>query len=137
MTLVFTPTSLTRFYLSGDYATNAPVDLSATQFASVPAGLLAWLGTQIKTGESISQIVIDDGGQVGATFTSSTVTNPDGTTSTVETPATFRQVLNASVTVIAPAGQNGQRTFSVSSESLASDLRDELLSAWGYVASLA
>lgn len=136
MTLIFTPTSLTRFYLSGDYQTNAPLDLSATQFASVPLGLLSWLGTQTKAGESVSQVVIDDGGQIGATFTSSTVTNPDGTTSTIVNPVTFRQLLHAAVTVMAPARQSGQRTFSVSSEALPADLRDGLLAAWDYVASL-
>jgi hypothetical protein len=78
---------------------------------------------QLEAGETVSQVVLESGGSVAATFSEST--DEEGVTSIV--PATFRQLLHAAVSVSAV---EGQRTFSISSESLPADLRDGLLSAW-------
>lgn len=109
MTLIFTPTSITRFGTRGSYAFTEAVDLLTTPFAELPATLIAWLTGQLAEGESVSQVVLEQGGAV---------TLEDETT---------RQTINAAVSVTAP---QGQRTFSVNSESLPSDLRDGLLAAW-------
>lgn len=109
MTLIFTPSSITRFGTRGGYAFTEAVDLTETPFAELPATLIAWLTGQLAEGESVSQVVLEQGGAV---------TLEDETT---------RQTINAAVSVTAA---QGQRTFSISSESLPSDLRDGLLAAW-------
>ena len=124
MTLIFTPTSLTRFYNSGAYNATASVDLSSTPFASVPSTLLAWLGTQLLEGESLEQVILESFGQV-----------PSQVAADVENaiPVTFRYLLSAAVSVSAP---QGSRTFTLSSEALPPELRDELLAAWRFMDSL-
>jgi len=109
MTLIFTPTSITRFGLRSGYAFTEAVDLTETPFSELPATLIAWLTGQLAEGESVSQVVLEQGGAVAI---------DDETT---------RQTINAAVSVTAP---QGQRTFSISSESLPSDLCDGLLAAW-------
>jgi len=109
MTLIFTPTSITRFGLRSGYAFTESVDLTETPFADLPATLITWLTTQLAEGESVSQVVLEQGGAV---------TLDDETT---------RQTISAAVSVTAA---QGQRTFSISSESLPSDLRDGLFDAW-------
>lgn len=139
MNLTFFPNGIVRNSLNGIYAVSSPVDLSSTQFASVPGTLLTWLGTKLNPGETILNVFLTDGGQAAVTFkqTSMTISNADGSISveSVETPATFRKILEAAVTVAAPSG-NGQRSLSLSSEELPPDLQSELLAAWASVAAL-
>lgn len=122
MTLIFTPSSLTKFGTSGAYSFSQDIPLVG-DLSTVAASLLAWLTSQLAEGESVSQIVLESGGEVPATFTESA--DEEGITSIV--PATFRATLNAAVSVTAPLGQ---RTFAISSESLPDELRDGLLAAW-------
>ena len=134
MTLIFTPSSLTRYGVRAAYNFNELVDLSVTPFVDVPDGLLTWLQTQINDGESIVQIVLEVVGRVGVTFEKQTqfVSDSDGAFSSIEVqvPVTFRDLLSAAVSVSAP---QGSRTFTLSSESLPSELRDGLISAWEYI----
>jgi len=117
MTLIFTPSTLTRFFNSGGYAKNELVDLSSTPFQDVPVGLLNWLQAQINEGESVAQIVLEDGGKIEITS------------------ELIRQVINAGVSIVAPDG-NGQRSISISSETLPPELRDGLLATWSFIDSL-
>ena len=122
MTLIFTPSSLTKFGQNGAYSYSQNIPLVG-DLASVSATLLAWLKEQLVEGESVSQIVLESGGSVAATFTEST--DEEGNVSII--PVTFRNLLNAAVSVTA---EQGERTFSLSSESLPADLRDSLLTTW-------
>ena len=137
MTLLFTPSHLIRYYQNGAYNATAPVDLSDTPFASVPSTLIAWLGSQLSADEIVSQVVLEHESQVGVTFESQdqTITSINGTTSvvSVQVPTSFRSVLSAAVSVTSPLGQ---RTFSLSSENLPSNIQDGLLSAWEYLLAL-
>jgi hypothetical protein len=108
MTLIFTPSSLTKFGTNGAYSYSQDIPLTG-DLASVSASLLTWLSLQLEAGETVSQVVLESSGSI-----------------TLE-DETSRPSLNAAVSVTAPLGQ---RTFSISSESLPSDLRDGLLSAW-------
>ena len=122
MTLIFTPSSLTKFGKNGLYNFSQDIALVG-DLASVTGSLLTWLTSQLAEGESVNQVVLESGGSVPATFSEST----DKEGNAIRIPVTFRAVLNAAVSVTAP---EGQRTFSISSESLPSDLRDGLLAAW-------
>jgi hypothetical protein len=122
MTLIFTPSSLTKFGKTGAYSFSQEIPLVG-DLASVSTTLLTWLNEQLESGEAVSQIVLESGGAVPATFTEST--DEEGNTSIV--PTSFRNTLNAAVSVTAT---EGERTFSISSESLPADLRDSLLSTW-------
>lgn len=122
MTLIFTPSSLTKFGTTGAYSFSQDIPLVG-DLATVSASLLTWLSAQLEEGETVSQVVLESGGSVAATFSEST--DEEGVTSII--PATFRNLLNAAVSVSAPLGQ---RTLSLSSESLPSDLREGLLAAW-------
>lgn len=108
MTLIFTPTSLTKFGTNRAYSVSQDIPL-AGDLATVSTSLLTWLGTQLEAGEAVSQVVLESSGSI-----------------TLE-DETSRPSLNAAVSVSAV---EGQRTFSISSESLPDDLRDGLLSAW-------
>ena len=108
MTLIFTPSSLTKFGTNGAYSFSQDIPLVG-DLASVSASLLTWLSSQLAEGESVSQIVLESAGSI----------NMDD--------ESIRPSLNAAVSVTAT---EGQRTFSISSESLPADLRDGLLSAW-------
>jgi hypothetical protein len=122
MTLIFTPSALTKYGQNGAYSFSQDIPLSG-DLASVSTTLLTWLNDQLVSGEAVSQIVLESGGAVPATFTEST--DEEGITSIV--PTTFRNLLNAAVSVSAT---EGERTFSLSSESLPPDLRDSLLATW-------
>jgi hypothetical protein len=122
MTLIFTPSSLTKFGQNGLYSYNQDIPLVG-DLASVSATLLTWLSSQLVEGESVSQIVLESADSVPATFAVST--DEEGNVSSI--PATFRNTLNAAVSVTA---EQGERTFSLSSESLPADLRDGLLATW-------
>jgi len=108
MTLIFTPASLTKFGLTGAYSYSQDIPLTG-DLASVSTSLLTWLSLQLEAGETVSQVVLESGGSI---------TMDDETT---------RNTLNAAVSVTA---EQGERTFSISSESLPADLRDSLLSTW-------
>jgi len=108
MTLIFTPSSLTKFGKNGAYSYSQDIPLTG-DLASVSTTLLTWLNEQLVSGETVSQIVLESGGSV---------TMEDETT---------RNTLNAAVSVTAT---EGERTFSLSSESLPADLRDSLLATW-------
>jgi len=112
MTLIFTPSSITRFGSREGYAFSESVDLTDTPFAELPATLITWLTGQLADGESVSQVVLEE------------------TTSVAVDEVTLRAVINAAVSVTAP---QGQRTFSVSSEALPADLRDGLIAAWAFL----
>ena len=112
MTLIFTPTAITRFGTRSGYAFSEAVDLTETPFSELPATLIAWLTGQLAVGEAVSQVVLEQGGAV-----------------TLDDEPS-RKTISAAVSVTAP---QGQRTFSVNSESLPSDLRDGLLAAWSSI----
>ena len=123
MTLIFSNSGLKRYFTKGIYAACEQVNLVSTPFKSVSDDLLAWLGTQVNEGEAVSQVVIEDGGKV------ETTEKVKGE----EPIQTFRQLLNAAVSVTA---QEGQRTFAISSETLPAELRDGLIAAWEYISGL-
>jgi hypothetical protein len=108
MTLIFTPSSLTKFGKNGAYSFSQDIPLVG-DLASVSTTLLTWLNQQLVSGEAVSQIVLESGGIV-----------------TLDEEVS-RNTLNAAVSVTAT---EGERTFSLSSESLPADLRDSLLSTW-------
>jgi hypothetical protein len=122
MTLIFSPSSLTKYGKNGAYSYSQDIPLSG-DLATVSTTLLTWLSSQLVEGEAVSQIVLESGGSVTATFSEST--DEEGNASIV--PTSFRNLLNAAVSVTAT---EGERTFSLSSESLPADLRDSLLSTW-------
>jgi len=122
MTLIFTPSSLTKFGKNGAYSFSQDIPLSG-DLANISKTLLTWLSSQLAEGESVSQIVLESGGSVVATFSEST--DEEGNTFIV--PTTFRNFLHAAISVTAI---EGERTFLLSSESLPSDLRDSLLATW-------
>lgn len=120
MTLIFTPTSITRFGTREGYAFSESVSLAETPFAELPSTLITWLGSQLAEAESVSQVVLEEMGSVPTGWT------PPDENGTQE-PTGYRATINAAVSVTAP---QGQRTFSVSSETLPTDLRVGLLAAW-------
>lgn len=122
MTLIFTPSSLTKFGKNGAYSYSQDIPLVG-DLATVSATLLNWLNEQLINGEAVSQIVLESGGAVPATFSEST----DEEGNAISIPATFRNLLNSAVSVIA---EQGERTFSLTSESLPADLRNSLLTTW-------
>jgi|688.fasta_scaffold03032_19 hypothetical protein len=124
MTLIFSNSGLKRYFTRGIYAACEQVNLVSTPFESVSDDLLAWLGTQVNEGEAVSQVVIEDGGKVDTTE------KVKGEEPDPDAVQTFRQSLNAAVSVTA---QEGQRTFAISSETLPNDLRDGLIAAWEYI----
>ena len=124
MTLIFSNSGLKRYFTRGIYAACEQVNLVSTPFESVSDDLLAWLGTQVNEGEAVSQVVIEDGGKINV------VEKVKGEEPDPDAIQTFRQALNAAVSVTA---QEGQRTFAISSETLPNDLRDGLIAAWEYI----
>ena len=120
MTLIFSNSGLKKYFTRGIYAACEQVNLVSTPFESVSEDLLAWLGTQVNEGEVVSQVVIEDSGKINVTEK----------VKDEEPIQTFRQALNAAISV---AAQEGQRTFAISSETLPNDLRDGLIAAWEYI----
>jgi hypothetical protein len=123
MTLRLANNTLTRYVSRQGYAAAEPVPLDG-DLGEVAASLLAWLGAQLATGETLADVVLEQGGQVATAF--ETQQDEDG--NEVEVPTAFRPSISAAVSVTAPLGS---RTFVVSSESLPSELRDGLVAAWG------
>jgi hypothetical protein len=122
MTLRLSNNSLTRYVDRQGYAAAEPVPLDGA-LGEVAASLLAWLGAQLATGETLADVVLESSGQVATAF--ETQTDEEGNESQVATA--FRPTISAAVSVTAPLGS---RTFVVSSESLPTELRDGLLAAW-------
>jgi hypothetical protein len=122
MTLRLSNNSLTRYITRSGYAAAETVPLVGN-LAAVAEGLLAWLGAQLASGETLADLVIEPAGQVATAY--EVTTNDEG--NEVSTPTEFRQVLSAAVSATAPLGS---RTFVASSESLPTQLRDGLLTAW-------
>ena len=122
MTLHLSQDVLTRYVQRSGYATAENIPLVG-DLAAVAEGLLAWLGAQLASGETLADLIIEPSGQVATTYEVST----DDEGNEVSTPTEFRQVLSAAVSVTAPLGA---RTFVQSSESLPTQLRDGLLTAW-------
>lgn len=123
MTLIFTPSSITRFGVRSGYAFSEGVSLTETPFAELPATLIAWLTGQLAEAEAVSQVVLEQAGTIPTGWT------PEDENGTQE-PTGYRMVINAAVSVTAA---QGQRTFSVSSESLPEELRDGLIAAWVFL----
>ena len=122
MTLHLSQDVLTRYVQRSGYAAAEQVPLVGN-LAAVAEGLLAWLSAQLAEGETLADLVIEPSGQVATTYEVST----DDEGNEVSTPTEFRSVLSAAVSVTAPLGS---RTFVASSESLPTQLRDGLLTAW-------
>ena len=132
--IIFKLGGITAYLKEGLYSIVKPIDLSQTPFASLPATLIGWLGTQLASGESISDIVLEPSGQVATAFTTtqqqSINENGNSIMVNVQTPTTWRLTINATVSVYSP---NGARTTVVNSESLPTDLRDGILGAWNAI----
>ena len=122
MTLKLSNNTLTRYVQRSGYAAAEQVPLVGN-LAAVAEGLLAWLGAQLASGETLADVVIEPSGQVATAYE----VTQDDEGNEVSTPTEFRQVLSAAVSVTAPLGA---RTFVASSESLPTQLRDGLLTAW-------
>ena len=122
MTLRLSNNNLTRYVTRQGYAAAEQVPLVG-DLAAVAEGLLTWLGAQLASGETLADLIIEPAGQVA---TDDEVTTDDEGNK-VSTPTGFRPVLSAAVSVTAPLGA---RTFVASSESLPTQLRDGLLTAW-------
>jgi hypothetical protein len=127
MTLRLANQALTRYVDRQGYAAAEPVPLDGA-LGEVAASLLAWLGAQLATGETLADVVLEQGGQVATAY--ETQTDDDG--NEVEVATAFRPTISAAVSVTAPLGS---RTFVVSSESLPSELRDGLIVMWSQIQS--
>jgi hypothetical protein len=125
MTLRLANNSLTRYVQRSGYAAAEQVPLDGP-LGEVAASLLAWLGAQLATGETLADVVLEQGGQVATAF--ETTTDEDG--NEIEVATAFRPTISAAVSVTAPLGG---RTFVVSSESLPSELRDGLVTTWSHL----
>jgi len=123
MTLRISNNSLTRYVSRSGYAAAESVPLDG-DLGEVAAQLLAWLGAQLASGETLADVVLEQSGQVATAF--ETQLDEDG--NEVEVATEYRPSISAAVSVTAPLGS---RTFVVSSESLPSELRDGLVAAWG------
>jgi hypothetical protein len=123
MTLRLSNNSLTRYVQRQGYAAAEQVPLDGP-LGEVAASLLAWLGAQLATGETLADVVLESSGQVATAY--ETQEDEDG--NEIEVATAFRPTISAAVSVTAPLGS---RTFVVSSESLPDELRDGLVAAWG------
>ena len=123
MTLRLSNNQLTRYVERQGYAAAEQVPLVG-DLAAVAEGLLAWLGAQLASGETLADVVIEPSGQVATAYE----VTQDDEGNEAQTPTEFRSVLSAAASVNAALGS---RTFVQSSESLPTSLRDGLLAAWG------
>jgi hypothetical protein len=122
MTLRLSNNHLTRYVQRSGYAAAENVPLVGN-LAAVAEGLLAWLGAQLASGETLADLVIEPAGQVATAYE----VTQDDEGNEAQTPTEFRSVLSAAASVNAALGS---RTFVQSSESLPTQLRDGLLTAW-------
>jgi hypothetical protein len=119
MKLLLSNNNLTRYAQSGAYATTTSIPLDG-DLAVTAQTLLSWLQSQLTEGEAVGQVFLE----------------PDGTHSEVDAEgntASTRAKLSAAVTAHAAAGS---RSVVFSSESLPTELRDGLLSAWAQIESI-
>jgi hypothetical protein len=122
MTLRLSNNALTRYVQRSGYAAAESVPLDG-QLGEVAASLLAWLGAQLATGETLADVVLESSGQVATAY--ETQTDDEGNESQVATA--FRPTISAAVSVTAPLGS---RTFVACSESLPTEIRDGLVATW-------
>jgi hypothetical protein len=122
MTLRLSNSELTRYVTRQGYAAaeNVPLD---GPLGEVAASLLAWLGAQLATGETLADVLLESSGQVATAY--ETQTDGEGNESQVATA--FRPSISAAVSVTAPLGS---RTFVACSESLPAEIRDGLVATW-------
>ena len=113
MKLLLSQNNLTRYAQSGDYATTTSIPLDG-DLATTAQSLLAWLQSQLVEGESVGQVFLEPDGFAGEMDAEGNAT-------------ATRAKLSAAVTANAAAGS---RSVVFSSESLPTELRDGLLSAW-------
>jgi hypothetical protein len=123
MTLHLSNNALVRYVQRSGYAAAEPVPLDGP-LGEVAASLLAWLGAQLATGETLADVVLEASGQVATAY--ETQTDDDG--NEIEVATAFRPSISAAVSVTAALGS---RTFVVSGEVLPEELRDGLVAAWG------
>ena len=121
MKLLLQQNNLTRYAQSGAYATTTSIPLDG-ELALTAQTLLAWLQAQLVEGESVGQVFIEPDGTHSDYETS---VDAEGVESQIVTSS--RAKLSAAVTAHAAAGS---RSVVFSSESLPTELRDGLLSAW-------
>jgi hypothetical protein len=122
MTLRLANNALTRYVIRSGYAAAEPVSLVGA-LGEVAAHLLAWLGAQLATGETMADVVLECGGQVPTAYE----TQQDEEGNEIQVATAFRPTINAAVSVTASLGS---RTFVVCSESLPDELRDGLVQTW-------
>jgi hypothetical protein len=125
MTLRLSNNTLTRYVDRQGYAAAEPVPLDG-DLGEVAAQLLAWLGAQLATGETLADVVLEASGQVATAF--ETQTDEDG--NEIEVATAYRPTISAAVSVTAPLGS---RTLVVSSKSLPDALRDGLVTTWSHL----
>lgn len=121
MKLLLSNNALTRYSRSGEYATTTSIPLDG-ELATTAQTLLSWLQSQLVEGESVGQVFLEPD---GTHSDYETTVDAEGNESQIVT--SFRPKLSAAVT--AHAAQ-GSRSVVFSSESLPTELRDGLLSAW-------
>ena len=124
MKLLLQQNSLTRYSRSGAYATTTAIPLDG-ELSVTAQTLLAWLQSQLVEGESVGQVFLEPD---GTHSDHETQVDAEGNESQIVT--SFRAKLSAAVT--AHAAQ-GSRSVVFSSESLPTELRDGLLSAWAAI----
>jgi hypothetical protein len=124
MKLLLSQNNLTRYSKSGAYATTTSIPLDG-ELAVTAQILLSWLQAQLTEGESVGQVFIEPD---GTHSDYETTVDAEGNESQVVTSS--RAKLSAAVTAHAAAGS---RSVVFSSESLPTELRDGLLSAWAEI----
>lgn len=134
MILSYRNNTLTRYATEGGYATTRDIPVTG-DLATLMQSLLTWLSSTLATGEEVTGVVLEGVGQTPSAYTdqTETTTDPAGnvTTTTLQVPSAWRPVISAAVSVTAPPTTAGMRTFVADSESLPSELRDGLVTAWG------
>jgi hypothetical protein len=59
MILIFTPSTITRFASRDGYSYSEPVTFTGTPYADLPTSLIGWLTQQLASGETVSQVVLE------------------------------------------------------------------------------
>jgi pyrroline-5-carboxylate reductase len=119
MILTLQSNKLTRYGIRDGYSFNEEVE-QTEELSALLTSLLEWLGSNLATGESFIDVVLEIAGTTPSGFT-----EPDE--NGLQEPTGYRNIISAAVSVKAIAGS---RTFVLTSEQLPEELRDALLSAW-------
>ena len=127
MKLLLSNNALTRYAKSGEYATTTAIPLDGPLPITAQT-LLSWLQSQLVEGESVGQVFLEPDGTHSDYETS---VDAEGVESQIVTSS--RAKLSAAVTAHA---EQGSRSVVFSSESLPTELRDGLLSAWAAIEGL-